>query len=69
MIESPLLQRLIGSKLQEAVQDVLKARFRAVPRDVARLLGDILNEKKLRKLNVFAAKCPDLEAFREALLA
>ncbi len=48
---------------------VLKDRFGTVPRDVTRLLRAVIEEKKLRKLNVLAAKCPDLEAFRAALLA
>jgi hypothetical protein len=69
MIESPLLQKMIAENLHEAIHEVLKARFGAVPRDVTRLLREILNEKKLKKLAGVAGKCPDLDAFREALLA
>ena len=69
MIESPLLQKMIAENLHEAIQEALKARFGTVPRDVTRLLRAILNERKLKRLNGVAAKCPDLEAFREALLA
>ncbi len=68
MFESPLLQKMIAERLHKAIQKVLKARFGSVPRDVARLLGEILDEERLTTLNVLAAQCPDLEAFREALL-
>jgi len=68
MFESPLLQKMIAEKLQAALKELLKDRFGPVPRDVTRLLRDILDERKLSKLNVVAAKCPDLETFREALL-
>jgi hypothetical protein len=68
VIESPMLQRLIAKSLHVNIQEALKARFGSVPRDVSRLLGDILDERKLHKLNGVAAKCDDLDAFREALL-
>jgi hypothetical protein len=68
MIESPLLRKMIAETRHADILDVLKTRFGTVPRDVATLLRDILDPKKLRKLNVLAVKCPDLEAFREALL-
>jgi hypothetical protein len=69
MFESPLLQKMIAEKLHKAVQEALKARFGSVPRDVNRLLREIRDETKLTQLNGIAAKCPDMEAFREALLA
>ncbi len=69
MIESPVLQQLIAKNLHEAIEEALKARFGSVPRDVTRLLHEILHEKRLKKLNGIAAKCADIEAFREALLA
>jgi hypothetical protein len=69
MIESPVLQKLIAKTLHGAIHEALKARFGAVPRDVTRLLGEILNERKLTKLTGVAAKCADLTAFREALLS
>lgn len=69
MIESPLLQRIIAEKIQELILDALKDRFHTAPADVTRHLREILDEKKLRKLNRIANKCPDLDAFREALLA
>jgi hypothetical protein len=69
MIESPLLQKWFAEKIQETILEFLKARFGTVPRDVTRLLREIKSERKLQKLAGIAAKCPDLEAFREALLS
>ncbi len=69
MFESPLLQKWFAEKMHKAIEKVLKARFGSVPRDVTRLLREILDEERLTALNVLAAQCPDLEAFREALLA
>jgi hypothetical protein len=69
MIESPAVRRWKAESLQDAILEVLKDHFRAVPRDVTKPLSEILNEKKLKKLNVLAGKCPDLDAFREAILS
>lgn len=69
MFESPLLTKMIAERFHKAIEKVLKARFGSVPRDVTRLLREVLDEEKLITLNVLAAQCPDLEAFREALLA
>jgi hypothetical protein len=69
MIESPLLQKMRAETIQELTFDALKDRFGTVPRDVTRHLRALIDEKKLRQLNRLANKCPDLQAFREALLA
>jgi hypothetical protein len=69
MFESPVLQKFVAERLHEAILALLKARFGTVPRDVTRLLRDVLDEKKLRRLNVLAGQCSDLEAFREGLLS
>jgi hypothetical protein len=69
MFESPLLQKLFAEKMHKAIQSILKARFDSVPRDVTRLLREILDEDRLTALNVFAAQCPNLKAFREELLS
>ena len=69
MFESPLLQQMIAENLHEAIQEALKARFGAMPRDITRLLRENLDLRKLKHLNAVAAKCPDLQAFREALLS
>jgi hypothetical protein len=69
MIESPMLQKMISEARHRDILAVLKARFGTVPRDVARHLGAVLDEDKLNKLVVLAAQCPELQVFREALLA
>src|SRR5579862_7512089 len=51
------------------ILDVIKDRFGIVPRDVTKHLGEIVDEKKLRQLNLLAGKCPDLAAFHEAVLS
>ncbi len=69
MIESPILQKMIATTIQELILDALTDRFGTVPVEVSEHLRKVLDEKKLRKLNRIANKCPTLEAFREALLA
>ncbi len=69
MIESPVLRKMIAATRHEDILDVLKTRFGTVPRDLSRHLRAILDDKKLRRLNVLAVQTPDLEAFREVLLA
>ncbi len=69
MFESPLLQKMIAENLHEAIQEALKARFGTLPRDLTRLLREILDVRKLKHLTGVAAKCADLQAFREALLS
>jgi hypothetical protein len=68
MFESPLLQKMMAERIHDLILDVLKARFGTVPRDVARHLRDVIDEKRLRHLNLLANQCSDLAAFREALL-
>jgi len=67
MIESPVLQRFLAEQVHEVILDLLKDRFKSVPRDVTRPLRATIDLKKLRKLNVLASKCSDLEEFRHAL--
>ncbi len=69
MFESPLLQKMIAERFHKGILAVLKARFGSMPRDVPRLLREILDEERLNTLNVLAAQCPNLDAFREALLS
>jgi hypothetical protein len=68
MIESPLLKRIMAQAIHAVILDLLKDRFESVPLDIRNPLEEVLDQKKLRKLNVFASKCRDLEAFRERLL-
>jgi hypothetical protein len=69
MFQSPLLQQMRAETLHQAVLDLLKDRFGTVPRDVTGHLRKVIDERKLRRLNLLAAKCPDVEAFRDALLS
>lgn len=69
MFESPVLQRWVAQRFHEAILDLLKDRFDTVPQKVTKPLRAILDEKRLRRLIVLAAKCPDLETFHEALLS
>jgi hypothetical protein len=69
MIESPLLQKMMADRSHQWILDILKDRFGTVPRNVTKHLGEIVDEEKLRQLHRFAARCPDLAAFREALLS
>jgi hypothetical protein len=69
MIESPVLQRWLAKRSHDHILDALKERFGSVPQDIRTRLGEILDEKKLRKLDRTANKCRDLDSFREALLA
>ncbi len=69
MIESPLIQKVIAESIHQDILALLKDRFDTVPRNVTNPLREILDEKKLRQFILLAAKCPDLEAFREALLS
>lgn len=69
MIESPLLKRLVAESIHRVILDLLKERFGTVSRDVPKHLAEVLDEKKLRQLNRLAAKCRDLDAFREGLLS
>jgi hypothetical protein len=69
MFESPVLQQFVAKRLHKVILDLLKDRFGTVPQRVTKPLREILDEKKLRQFIVLASKCPDMEAFREALLS
>ena len=69
MFESPVLQQFVAKRLHEIILALLKDRFGTVPQRVTKPLREVLDEKKLQQLNVLAAKCPDLETFRQALLS
>jgi hypothetical protein len=69
MFESPVLQLFVAKRFHEAILNLLKDRFDTVPRNVTKPLREIIDEKKLHQLIVLAAKCPNLEVFREALLS
>ena len=69
MFESPMLVKMMAETIHKITLALLKARFGTVPRDVTRHLRAILDEEKLTNLTVLAGQCPDLAAFREALLS
>ncbi len=69
MFESPMLTKMMAERTHKVILALLKARFGTVPRDVTRHLRAILDEERLTSLNVLAGQCPDLAAFREALLS
>ena len=69
MIESPLLKKMRAETLQEAILVLLKDRFDTVPRSVNKPLREIIDENKLQQLILLAAKCSDMETFRQAVLS
>jgi hypothetical protein len=68
MIESPVLQKLMAKRVHGIILALLKDRFGRVPQNLVKLLGEVVDDRKLTDLSVFAAKCEDLDAFREAIL-
>jgi hypothetical protein len=79
MIESPFLNQLINEKVAEklaagvaerrqlAVLEFLEARFGLVPLEVVQRIKEVTSADHLSQLIKQAARCPDLEAFRQAL--
>jgi hypothetical protein len=72
MIDSPVLNELIAEKNAEVRQrdvlEVLEARCGPVPLDVVQQIKQITNADQLLQLIKQAARCPDLETFRQALV-
>jgi hypothetical protein len=62
-------RNLLAERSYKLIYAVLHKRFGAMPRDARRHLRTILWEHKLKKLNVIAATCLDLEVFRQAVLS
>ena len=67
MIESPLIQEIVARSKHDSIVQFLEGRFGSVPADITLRLGEILDETKLEDLTRYAARCPDLEAFRARL--
>jgi hypothetical protein len=71
MIDSPILSELIDEKVtegrQQAVLEVLEARFGPVPLEVVRRVKEVTDADQLSQLIKQAARCPNLETFRQAL--
>jgi hypothetical protein len=72
MIESPLIQELVEEAARNTAHKYillnLEARFGPVPENLAAQVCTILDEQRLQDLQRLASLCPDLEAFRAALL-
>ena len=69
MNESPVITKLLAKTRQEYIVAALARRFGKVPPDVVKHLGEIVNEKKLKKLHDYAVDCPSVEAFRDQLFS
>jgi len=77
MIESPLIQELeaeFTSKathkaMHKSILVVLEARFGTIPEDVRTAVQRVQDESALLALTQLAARCPDLDEFREGLPA
>jgi hypothetical protein len=71
MIESPILKELLDEKVAERTQqdvlEVLEARFGPVSLDMVQRVKQVTNADQLSQLIKQAARCPDLETFRQAL--
>jgi hypothetical protein len=67
-VERETAQRVERETLRREVSRLLAERFGPVPEDVTARLRDIQQQPKLSDLLLVAALCPDLEAFRTALI-
>jgi hypothetical protein len=68
MIKSRLLEEYGARPTQDAILALLEHRFGTVPAAVTKALKGITKPKRLTELTIAAHECPDLDAFREALL-
>jgi hypothetical protein len=67
MIESPVLQGLLAENTQKTILGFLEERFGPVPPEISTVLTAITNSDQLQRLARVAARCSDLEAFRQQL--
>jgi hypothetical protein len=67
MIESPVLQELLAERAHQLILGLLEDRFGPVPAEVIGALSAIKDEERLKQLNKLAARCTNLEAFRQQL--
>jgi hypothetical protein len=76
MLEIPFLDEIVMEKTRETAREtaqqyvvtVLEARFGDVPGDVVERIESIDDQTQLRGLVRLAASCPDLVAFRDAVV-
>ena len=71
MLESPLIQEIVTKETTRVrhryILSFLEGRFGPIPPDLVAAIQSIEAESQLDKLVKFAAKCPDLDAFRARL--
>ncbi len=71
MIESPWLKEIVeeqdAKSRRQDIEEVLSARFGTVPAEVKAGLQSVTDPSRLLELVRWAARCPDLDAFRARL--
>jgi hypothetical protein len=71
MIESPLIQELeaefTSKAMHESILLFLEGRFGPVPEDVRATVQRVQGKSALRALTSLAARCPDIDAFRQGV--
>jgi hypothetical protein len=67
MIESPIYKEWRAWGMQEALLSLLEDRIGSVPAEVKSTVEGISDLDRLKALIKVAARCPDLESFRQAL--
>jgi hypothetical protein len=67
MIESPLIQELMATRMHKAILGLLAKRFGKLPADLEKSLRAIQDEDRLDQLVCWAAECPDVAAFAKQL--
>jgi hypothetical protein len=68
MIESPVLQELLAERMHRAILGSLTGRFGPIPPEVEVALRAVRDDDRLQDLVVLAARCPDMETFRQQLI-
>jgi hypothetical protein len=53
--------------MRDLILSLLEDRFGTVPPDIRTALTAILEPERLKPVNIFAARCPDLDSFRQWL--
>jgi hypothetical protein len=67
MLDSPGLKDFVSKRLQRLIASLLRDRFGEVSDVLLAQLGKVTDDDQLDNLNRWAAKCPDLAAFRARL--
>ncbi len=67
IIESPLIQEILREESQAAILAILQAKCGEVPPELAARVRAVQDVQQLRQLNLRAAVCMDLNAFRTEL--